>query len=344
MNIKLDIKSFLLKMVFILMLSPTLTLAADMEKPTIYVIKQGDTLWGLSERFIKDPNYWPQMWAKNRQITNPHFIYPGQKVRVFPDRLEFVPKEQSAQTGSQKAGGSKASEQMQLVAAEKLYNVQGNEGFLLESNIIQDGTIISINHNREIAGIDDIIYTDLGTENGIKGGEKYSIFRKAAEVKHPVTNKILGTKIISLGSLQITDVEAKTSRAIITANYREISKGSYLLPQRQDQKHEVALKESASTLDGYIVDSFHGTSMIAVGDVVYIDLGTTQGAEPGNMLYIVRDVKLDEKFYERAKAHLPQELIGALVILESGINTSTAIIVKSVDTIYKGDKIVSTTH
>ncbi|MGD0586122.1 MAG: LysM peptidoglycan-binding domain-containing protein, partial [Oryzomonas sp.] len=72
---------------------PGLALAAD-EEHTIYVIKKGDTLWGLSERFIKDPRYWPNMWSKNSQITNPHLIYPGQKVRVFPDRLEFEPREQ----------------------------------------------------------------------------------------------------------------------------------------------------------------------------------------------------------------------------------------------------------
>ena len=79
----------LLLLVFIVM--PSVASAAGQDEPTVYVIKQGDTLWGLSERFIKDPEYWPNMWSKNGQITNPHFIYPGQKVRVFPDRLEFVP-------------------------------------------------------------------------------------------------------------------------------------------------------------------------------------------------------------------------------------------------------------
>ena len=75
----------LLLLVFIVM--PSVASAAGQDEPTVYVIKQGDTLWGLSERFIKDPEYWPNMWSKNGQITNPHFIYPGQKVRVFPDRL-----------------------------------------------------------------------------------------------------------------------------------------------------------------------------------------------------------------------------------------------------------------
>src|ERR1039457_1854140 len=69
---------------FLLALScilPCLAMAAEQDEPTIYIIKRGDTLWGLSERFIKDPNYWPNMWSKNDQITNPHVIYPGQRVR-----------------------------------------------------------------------------------------------------------------------------------------------------------------------------------------------------------------------------------------------------------------------
>ena len=52
--------------------TPCLVLAAEQNEPTIYVIKKGDTLWGLSEQFLKDPYYWPAMWSKNSQITNPH--------------------------------------------------------------------------------------------------------------------------------------------------------------------------------------------------------------------------------------------------------------------------------
>lgn len=339
----MNVKSLFLLLTFTLLFSAA-AVAADQEKPTIYVIKQGDTLWGLSERFIKDPNYWPQMWAKNKQITNPHFIYPGQQVRVFPDRLEFVPKEQQSQTGSQKANAAKAAEQMQLVAAEKTYTVHGNEGFLLESGIKPEGTILSINHNRAIAGSDDIVYTDLGSASGVKGGEKYDIFRKGSVVRHPVTNAVLGTKIIPLGSLQLQDVESSTSRAIVTSNYQEVTQDAYLLKPRQDGKREISLKETVGNLSGYIVESFRGTSMIAAGDVIYVDMGTAQGAEPGNMLYVVRDVKLEEKFYEKNRQRLPQELLGALVLLETGTNTSSALVVKSVDTIYKGDKIVSATR
>ena len=51
---------------------------AQGEEPTVYVIQKGDTLWGLSDRFLKDPYYWPNLWARNPPITNPHYIYPVQ--------------------------------------------------------------------------------------------------------------------------------------------------------------------------------------------------------------------------------------------------------------------------
>lgn len=334
MNIKLLL---LLSALFIL---PCFALAAEQEQPTVYVIRQGDTLWGLSERFIKDPNYWPNMWSKNSQVTNPHFIYPGQKVRVFPDRLEFVPREQAA-AGLQKAVSPKAAEVMQDVAAEKSYTVFGSEGFLMEKDVKPAGLVIGIHHDRIVAGDDDIVYTDIGSVQGARGGEKLSIFRRDSTVTHPVSNEVMGTKIIPLGSLQLTDIERKSSRAIITKVSREISPGSLLMPYKGNLRREIQLKMTTKDLKGYIIESYSGINIIAAGDIVYIDLGSAHGAEVGNMLYIVRDVTLDQRYAEGRIDKLPQELLGAMVILETGKKVATALVVKSIDAIYKGDRIIS---
>lgn len=322
---------------------PSIVLAAEQDEPAIYVIKQGDTLWGLSERFIKDPNYWPNMWSKNSQVTNPHFIYPGQKLRIFPDRLEFVPKEQAAVPAQKSAPAATVAEALQEVAAEKTYTLYGTEGFLVEKGFRPYGLVIGAQHDRIVAGVDDIVYTDIGADQNAVGGDKFSIFRKDISVKHPLNSEEMGFKIISLGTLQLTDVERKSSRAIITKSSREISPGAYLLPYKENRRREIALKNTGSDLKGYIIESYSGVSIIAAGDIVYIDLGSSQGAEAGNMLYIVRDVTIDQRYVEGRIDKLPQELLGALVILETDKKTSTALVVKSIDTIYNGDRIVSQT-
>ncbi len=49
--------------------------------PDQHVVVRGDTLWGISGKFLQHPWCWPQVWGMNReQIRNPHWIYPGQIV------------------------------------------------------------------------------------------------------------------------------------------------------------------------------------------------------------------------------------------------------------------------
>lgn len=327
-----------------LLATPSIVLAAGQDEPAIYVIKQGDTLWGLSERFIKDPYYWPNMWSRNGQVTNPHFIYPSQKLRIFSDRLEFVSNEQTAAVSAQKnAPAAAVAEGLQEFAAEKTYTLYGSEGFLVEKDFKPYGLVIGAQHDRIVSGVDDIVYTDIGADLNAGGGDKFSIFRKDVSVSHPLYNEELGYKMIPLGTLQLTDVERKSSRAIITKSFREISPGAYLLPYKENRRREIALKSTRNDLKGYIIESYNGLTAIAAGDVVYIDLGASQGVEVGNMLYIVRDVTIDQRYVEGRIDKLPQELLGALVILETGKKTSTALVVKSIDTIYKGDRLVSQT-
>jgi hypothetical protein len=47
--------------------------------PERHIVVPGDTLWGISALFLKDPYRWPELWKMNgEQVRNPHRIYPGQ--------------------------------------------------------------------------------------------------------------------------------------------------------------------------------------------------------------------------------------------------------------------------
>lgn len=57
-----------------------------------YVVKEGDTLWGLSQQFLGNPFEWPRLYAYNNRpdvirrtgkgIKNPDLIYIGQKLML----------------------------------------------------------------------------------------------------------------------------------------------------------------------------------------------------------------------------------------------------------------------
>src|SRR5690606_18653750 len=52
--------------------------------PEIHVVKQGDTLWDLSGNYYQSPWKWPQVWSYNPQVKDPHWIYPGDQLRLRP--------------------------------------------------------------------------------------------------------------------------------------------------------------------------------------------------------------------------------------------------------------------
>ena len=50
--------------------------------PGKYYVKNGDTLWDISSRFLEEPWQWPEIWQINEEIGNPHLIYPGDEIRL----------------------------------------------------------------------------------------------------------------------------------------------------------------------------------------------------------------------------------------------------------------------
>ena len=65
-----------------LLFSGWLQAAVDLndDVPETYIVKKGDTLWGISGMYLQEPWRWPELWDVNPQIDNPHLIFPGDEL------------------------------------------------------------------------------------------------------------------------------------------------------------------------------------------------------------------------------------------------------------------------
>ena len=68
----------------LLLAATTATATADDGPPLVsnpperHIVVPGDTLWGISGKFLQQPWRWPEIWRLNKeQVANPHRIYPG---------------------------------------------------------------------------------------------------------------------------------------------------------------------------------------------------------------------------------------------------------------------------
>jgi hypothetical protein len=57
-----------------------------------YKTQKGDTLWEISEMLFGDGNFWPKVWALNKDITDPHDVPPGTMLTFFPGSMSEAPQ------------------------------------------------------------------------------------------------------------------------------------------------------------------------------------------------------------------------------------------------------------
>ncbi len=61
------------------------------EAPDTYTVQRGDTLYDICDQLLGEGAYWPKLWSLNPEIKNPHFVFPGMKIRFYPGDPEIPP-------------------------------------------------------------------------------------------------------------------------------------------------------------------------------------------------------------------------------------------------------------
>ena len=272
-------------------------LAAD--APSEYTVVKGDTLWGISGRFLKDPWKWPHIWQMNQeQIKNPHLIYPGDIVRLDREALTLSLAGGGAGGAGGVSGGTSAQAIANTVKLEPRVRVEPLQSaipsipssvigpFLSQPLIVEAGgldsspVILATEESRVIIGVGDTAYAD---RIGSADGTNWQVFRPGVPLRDPETNEILGYEAKYVGEARVRRYGNPTTLEITKAR-QEVNRGDRLTPAREaafptymPRAPDKAIKASIMSVDG-------GVSEFGQYQVVTINRGARDGVEVGHVL------------------------------------------------------------
>lgn len=184
-------------------------------------------------------------------------------------------------------------------------------------------------------GEGEIVYLDVGAEQGIKVGDRLVAFSlyKPRELK--------GMRVVVIEArLLVTAVKEREAEAKVEDSYRSVSLGA-----RVDRYHpmeqNIGLKSAVASLQGRIVWSYENLVCFGEGDVVFLDKGRAHGVEPGQCYEVFR-TPMENSESPPWKGKSPREhltpAVGELIILRSEERTSAALVRKSVLPLEVGDR------
>ncbi len=342
MTSKTKILNLLLGLIFSGMASAA-NIPINTSHPDEYVVVKGDTLWGISGRFLQNPWQWPELWHSNPQVKNPHLIYPGDILSLI--LVDGKPRLHIRRKGGRNVKLSPHTRITKLDNAIPTIPIDAIQQFLSRPLIIGEKTldespyILSFENGRLVGGMNNITYA-----RSINSADEtnYTIYRKGNTYKDPETKEILGYEAINVANAKLL-ATGNPATLKITKSVIEALQGDRLIATEKSSFDQHFIPKIPSVLiRGQILAVSSGLTQIGQYNVVSINKGNRDGIEVGHVLHIskageyIRDTISSKP---NDKVRLPERKIGTMMVFRTFEKISYALILKATDPIHTHDVV-----
>lgn len=309
--------------------------------PETYIVKKGDTLWGISGMYLREPWLWPELWDVNPQIDNPHLIFPG-------DELYLTWVDGQPRLRMRRGRNVKLSPNMRVSPLDLAIPIISLDeiGPWLKAHRIagadalnSSAYIVAGDQRHLLSGPGDRVY---GRGPFPDGERSYGIYRASEAYIDPVTQELLGYQAQEIGNAKLlsSNLDEVTELEVTRIN-EEVRVGDRLAPLEERildaTFHPRAPDEEI--VDGFMIAVDGGLSQIGSMDIVVLNKGKRDGLEIGHVLAVYRAGELVLDKVTETNVQLPDKRAGLAMVFDAFEKASYAVILKSSGPLKIMDKI-----
>lgn len=239
--------------------------------PQGHTVRRGDTLWSISGQYYRNPYNWPRLWAKNPQIQNPHWVYPGDRVWLRDE----------AEVPSRISRPGPSSVPPSTVFLRDL-------GWVTDASRDTWGEIVGspLDHVTLVDAHD--VYLKLHRDVVVSLGDELTIFRPVRAMR-TAEGEGDGELVSIRGTVRIDKWNAKTriARARVVESIDTIERGALVGPVQR--KFTVTPPvTNARHVEARILTALYPHTIFSQHQVVFLDRGEKDGVRVGNRFLAVR--------------------------------------------------------
>ena len=313
--------------------------------PHVYVVKRGDTLWDISGHFLSKPWRWPEIWANNQHVKNPHWIYPGDKLLLCTlDGRPLIGKDEGDGCEGiirRHQGGASLQPQIRIESLANTIPVVPLayiQQWLDHSIVVSPESLTNIPYilgaadNRVITGAGQTVYA---RGNGLVTGQQYGVFRQGEPYTFTdATGKKInaGIELVEVASATAVANENDITTLELTKSFNaEVRKGDFVLPQYDNNMPSLFYPTIPNevTDGGQVVRVQGSIGTAAQHGVVTLDRGALHGVKSGQVFSIYQKGETVRDPQTKEMVKLPNQRVGTVMIFKAFDQLSYAYVLDS---------------
>ncbi len=299
-----------------------------MAEDIVHTVKKGDTLWDISSEYLKTPWKWPLVWSNNNDITNPHRIFPNDRVIISRQGekvvITIVPAQEEPQVYTPEE--ITREEEKSVVVSPKFST------YIYSPNILKGSGTVSKKH-----GIGDLASRSeqvlIESHSSLAPDQGITIVSKVSDVKKD--KETIGYLYKAIAIARVEAYQSGIAKAAIDYSNQEVKAGDIVFDDLKSiEPMTVRITEPSLHSGGEIIDIYGGIMGSSDLDLVFMDVGKQDGIDQGALLSIFEETSVNKD------AASFNDYRGMTLVLQSLDTSSMGLILESREPIKRGFKVV----